>query len=182
MAGEEGVMEHGPTDGDDTTRCQWIMVIMEHNAGHGDGMEMAHGEDTSSGHEMDMGHVGAMEHGGGHGGGHGKDRFQGPASTIYYPLFDTFDRSTRQVVRMLTSSVSWESFFTASLPPDPNGITPVIENNFQIVGMNANYLGPEDYHETEYDNLVKTAALTNHGDSFTQIPFNPDRCQYSSRV
>lgn len=205
-------MEHGNTDGhrslqdmdpdEELSHGNGEQMVhsngeMAHGNGehmvHGSGEGMAHGgsEMAHNGAEMthgEMAYIGLDEtHGNDH---HGpEDKFHGPASNIYYPLIDTFDPATRDVVGFIISSVSWESFFTASLPPDPNGITSVIKNScgevftFQIIGMNVNYLGPQDLHEEEYSDMVHSAALTDLGDSFTNISLNAkDSCQYSIQM
>lgn len=124
-----------------------------------------------------------MDHGSG---GHGATQ-SGPASTIWYPLFNEF-ASNRTEVAMLGMTVRWDSFFLPSLPPKPNGIFVVISNTcdqvftFEITGTEVIYLGPEDFHEPEYDRYRRVFNIMNPGTSFSNVPLSTAYCPYTIEV
>ena len=157
---------------------------MDMDMDHGDteiemDMDMDHGDSDTSDHDG---------HGGMDMGPDGHDMSQeGPASAIWYPLFDTFN-DERNIMAMLSMTFRWDSVFTGSLPPNPNGIVVVVENtceqtfSFEITGQEVIYLGPGDQHEPGYEQYQTSFLLSNSGSSFTGIPLSNTFCPYQIHV
>ena len=137
--------------------------------------------DTMDNHGMDMNN---MDHHGGmamdHDDGGGD---AGPASTLWYPIFDDFE-GNRTIVALVGTTVKWDSFFLPSLPPNPNGIICVISNpcgqmfTFKIEGASVHYLGPGDYHESAFDEYVVSKDISAQGNTFTGIALDTEYCQW----
>ena len=113
---------------------------------------------------------------------------QGPAVKVWYPVFSQMDSPDRQLVGMLSLSTKWESFFLAHLPPDVFGLIVVVSNTcgqsftFDITGTTANYLGPEDIHEEEYEYYQETYGLEGHSSMYTGTRLSTSFCPYQIDV
>jgi hypothetical protein len=136
--------------------------------------------------DMDMGGDDHDMEGDAHNGSHGH-ALEGPASVLWYPLFDEF-YGERRLVAMLAMTVTWDSFFLPSVPPNSNGILVVISNTcgqaftYEITGPEVIYLGAGDLHEEAYDRYVRSFDLANPGSSFTGIPLSSDYCPFNVKV
>jgi class 3 adenylate cyclase len=80
-----------------------------------------------------------------------------PIADLHVPLYDDFDENNRQLVGLLTCVVHWRTYFVNILPESTNGITVVLANTcdqeytYQIHGVNVEYTGPGDLHDTAFD-------------------------------
>jgi class 3 adenylate cyclase len=121
--------------------------------------------------------------------------YQGePLATMYYPIFDQFDRETRQLVGMFTASISFEFFFTDLLVAESSGVLCVIENgcgdvaSYEIQGEDAIFLGHEDLHDPEFDHIEESYDFSSVGQSKAYsygentVRLNDDYCPYTLRV
>jgi len=120
----------------------------------------------------------------------------GPVSTLFYPVFDTFQRKTRKVVGVLITSIYWRSFFANKLAEDVKGILCVLENtlnqsfSYRVDGKKVTYLGPSDMHDSEFDDLGQSVDIMDHllqhvgppSWSYTQIELQHDYCGYTLHV
>lgn len=86
-------------------------------------------------------------------------------SFFAYPIFDTHDQETRQVVGTLGVVVNWASYFKGVVPPEAAHVTVVLENEcdgaftFSVDNDEVIFEGAGDLHDTEYDHLMRKAAL-----------------------
>ena len=117
-----------------------------------------------------------------------------PVSNIYYPVFDSFDWTNRNLVAMLSSTIYWPALFDNILPLGSNGITVVVENKcgdiltFQINGENTVFMGYQDgsdkafakyEHEFDFATIVKSSQID---DSARTAALSPDFCSYVIRI
>lgn len=115
-----------------------------------------------------------------------------PFSSVYIPVFDSFDKSTRKMVAFLISGLQWGSYFTDIIPPDVGTMTVVLENTcdgvatYEITGPFVKYIGLGDHHDTKYTDMeeaVSFDALINsddHGE--LRISINQEWCAYRIRI
>lgn len=91
-----------------------------------------------------------------------------PITSIYHPIFDTFDVETRKPVGALLGTMYWKYYFKNILPPTAKGIYCVLRNSFnqtltyRIDGSDAVYVGYGDFHETKYDKLEKKVVVSSY--------------------
>jgi hypothetical protein len=91
-----------------------------------------------------------------------------PASSIAYPVFNSFDLAARRVVGAFVCNINWRTIFTQVLPANIQGVHCVVANTFnqtftiQVDGAGATYLGIGDFHDPAYDHLVQTASLNEY--------------------
>ncbi|CAJ1963470.1 unnamed protein product [Cylindrotheca closterium] len=116
----------------------------------------------------------------------------GPATNIWYPMYEQvgqtkvgFERSDYTEVAILSLTVKWSSFFLEHIPPATNGLIVVMRNacdqvfTFDLTGEEVTYLGPEDFHEEEYEFYLQTVALTGTESIYTGTPLSRNFCPYS---
>jgi hypothetical protein len=121
-----------------------------------------------------------------------KETFLGdPTSALGYPVFDTFNHTTRKVVGLLSINLYWSLIFRKALPPNAAGIVVIVENNrdqkmtYEINGNVVTYLGPEDLHNEKYDHLVKRGDIQEYLASINSPQsqsYTSAFCSYSIRV
>eukprot|EP00526_Cylindrotheca_closterium_P003695 CAMPEP_0113621262 /NCGR_PEP_ID=MMETSP0017_2-20120614/10860_1 /TAXON_ID=2856 /ORGANISM="Cylindrotheca closterium" /LENGTH=1329 /DNA_ID=CAMNT_0000530993 /DNA_START=95 /DNA_END=4084 /DNA_ORIENTATION=- /assembly_acc=CAM_ASM_000147 len=112
-----------------------------------------------------------------------------PLSTIFFPVFGSFSKESRQIVGLLSAIVNFETLFVEALAEDTGGLVAVLENtcgdvfSFEIEGQLANYLGPYDLHNPKYDNLVKRFDLSStEFQSASEVQLNDTYCPYTTRI
>lgn len=112
-----------------------------------------------------------------------------PIFTIFYPVFDSFSKESRQIVGLLSALVDFENLFAEALAGDMGGILAVLDNScgnafsFQIDGRLSNYLGPYDFHNPKYDNLIKRFDLSStEFESASEVPLDTTYCPYTLRI
>ena len=119
-----------------------------------------------------------------------------PTSTLAYPVFDTFDVETRRAVGLFGLNINWRVLFQGILASNVHGIYCVIDNSFnqsftfRVDGSDSVFLGPGDFHDTEYDDMVQRADSKQFLESvaspmtqaYTSVDLDYDFCTFSLRV
>lgn len=119
-----------------------------------------------------------------------------PGASILYPIFNTIledsVNESKKVAGILELDFEWQSFFSYILPHSSNAIQAVISNcqqtySYQITGEMAYYEGPNNLHQTEFDDLKLTAALADFqtastGTYYNGVPVNQDYCPWTLEV
>lgn len=88
-----------------------------------------------------------------------------PSTGMSYPVFDSFDRSTRRVVGTFGFTLYWKFYLRNILPPNARGIYCVVSNTknqsvtFRIDGAEAEYVGFADLHDSRYDDYEHSLTL-----------------------
>lgn len=85
-------------------------------------------------------------------------------------MFNKFDQTARKVVAILTSTVSWRSYFQDILPSSAHGIVVVLKYacgdedddhfTFLVDGPDANVIGEGDHHDLQFDQFVRVGSFT----------------------
>ncbi|CAJ1957210.1 unnamed protein product [Cylindrotheca closterium] len=112
-----------------------------------------------------------------------------PLSTMFFPVFGSFSKESRQTVGLISALVDFETLFVEALAKDTGGLLAVLENScgdvfsFQIDGRLASYLGPFDLHNAKYDNLVKRFDLSStQFRSASEVAINDAYCPYEINI
>ena len=93
-----------------------------------------------------------------------------PIGYVHYPVFDSYEDSTKKTVAIVTATVYWRSYFQDILPETVEGIYCVVSNTlaqvftYRIDGHQAKFLGMEDLHDTKYDKYVVHANYNDFQD------------------
>lgn len=112
---------------------------------------------------------------------------EGVASTIWYPVFDSFEKS-RSIVAALAMTVRWDSFIDMALLHDSDDIYIVFSNDcgdvftLEITGSQVIYHREKDAHDERYDDYRFQHDLTNPGVSPTGVELNTDYCKVTIDV
>jgi hypothetical protein len=82
-----------------------------------------------------------------------------PFSSIYIPVFDSFDTDRKAVASMM-AQVFWVRYFEKILPPTDNGITLVLKScksefTMEIHGTSVQFVGEGDLHDRKFDSDMK---------------------------
>ena len=114
-----------------------------------------------------------------------------PFSTIYVPVFDTFD-DNKSVVGFIFSAIQWSDYFTNVLPPNSQPLTLVFENScdgsftYQVKGDTVTYIGGGDLHDSGYSHLARSATFNGtsqvEASAGVAYRFNQNECVYSVKV
>lgn len=119
-----------------------------------------------------------------------------PMSTIYLPVFSSFE-PTRKPVAVMIAIINWASYFENVLPPSTGsknfrGVVIVLENEcdgsytYEISGEAVSPIGAGDQHNLRFDYLEKSASfegLLNVADGTKYgLNFSHDFCPYKLRV
>lgn len=122
-----------------------------------------------------------------------------PYSDMWYPILESFtDNVTNpgepqeQVVGTVVVSYYWRDLLREILPQGSDGIIVVVENScdqkfsYQINGPDTVYLGPDDYHDPEYNAFLRQVKLndlervfTAGRRSYSGLPLCSLGCQYT---
>jgi Adenylate and Guanylate cyclase catalytic domain len=119
-----------------------------------------------------------------------------PVSTFAYPVFDSFNRSSRQVVAVIGTSLYWQLYFKNVLSRSARGIACVLKNtrnqtfSYRIDKDTVEYLGIGDYHDPQYNHLVQESDVgyyiakqsSTETKSFTSVELNTAYCSYKLSV
>lgn len=106
----------------------------------------------------------------------------GPAVNLWYPILSESSEN-KAVVAVVSLTASLESFVDASLPHS-NGLILVITNGckqtmtFEFIDGEAIYLGPEDYHDPEFERYKQRFSLLPDDD----VPLSRTFCPYQAFV
>lgn len=113
-------------------------------------------------------------------------------TTIYFPVYDSFDVETRTTVGVLRAVIHWARYFKNLLSATTEGLVFVLSNDcdtpftYQIDGNNVIPLGPGDLHDSKYNKYMKSATfadITRIEDGTTAgMKLRFDRCPYQIRV
>jgi class 3 adenylate cyclase len=117
-----------------------------------------------------------------------------PVSAMFYPIFDTFNKS-RKIVAAVNTIIFWDSFFLGMLPPSAETIVCVVENGcgevftIKVNGNGATFLGTENLQDAAaFEGLVQTFSFSELADenqfqfSDAASPLNHDYCPYTLNV
>jgi hypothetical protein len=112
-----------------------------------------------------------------------------PMTSIYLPVFDSYDDDTRSQVAVINAVINWKSYFSGILPDNGDKMVVVLANNCQgahsylINGPEVEYLGPGDYHDVSLDAYASSAQLEDLLDEdINGLTLNQDVCQYNLTV
>ena len=103
-----------------------------------------------------------------------------PISFFAYPVFDSFNTTTRELVGALVSNLYWRVYFQNILPPVAKGFICVLENSYnqtvsyRVDGADVTFLGPEDFHDKKYDDMETKVDVT----PYVQSRANPQTRAY----
>lgn len=88
-----------------------------------------------------------------------------PFSSVYIPVYDSYDDS-KKMVGVLLGVMRWATYFANILPPTSPPLTVVLENTldgaftYQVTPTEVIYVGKGDLHDTKYKNKVREATFT----------------------
>ena len=121
--------------------------------------------------------------------GGGNDYQDGPVSDLYYPIYDSFNITSRNLVAVFDTLVYWQVYFVDVLPQNADGVIAVLENTcnqsftYAIDGPNARYLGPGDLHDPKYSHYeVSTGFGAFLGSKDLQLLAEKHHCSYNVKV
>ncbi|CAB9503573.1 Receptor-type guanylate cyclase gcy [Seminavis robusta] len=103
-----------------------------------------------------------------------------PFAFFAYPVFDSLNVTTRSLAGMINSNLYWRVYFQDVLPSNAQGIIAVLSNSYnqtfsyRIDGQSAVLLGPEDFHDPHYSDMVVSLDVT----SFVKQKANPETRAY----
>ena len=113
-------------------------------------------------------------------------------TTVYFPVFDSFDAATRTSVGVMRAVIHWARYFKHLLPESMQGLIFVLENGcdepftYMIDGENVTPLGSGDLHDSKFDKYVRTstfADVTSISDGTEEgMKLHFDECPYQIRV
>lgn len=113
-------------------------------------------------------------------------------TTVYFPVYDSFDVETRESVGVMRAVLHWARFFKGILPATARGLIFVLENGcdepftYRIDGEKVTPLGQGDLHDTKYNKYMKSATFADiHtiADGTTAgMRLHLNRCPYAIRV
>jgi hypothetical protein len=88
-----------------------------------------------------------------------------PFSSLYLPVFDSFE-SNRTAVASLLVQIFWTRYFNNLLPPTDNGIHVVLKSckgshTMEIHGTSVEFLGTGDLHDRRFDSEVRRTNFQN---------------------
>jgi hypothetical protein len=113
-----------------------------------------------------------------------------PFSSIYLPVFDSFE-SNRTAVASMLSQIFWDKYFTDILPSTDNGIVIVLKScegshTMEINGNSVDVIGPGDLHNRRFDSEMKKTSfqgVQSISDSTKQgLPLNKEFCPIELEV
>jgi class 3 adenylate cyclase len=107
--------------------------------------------------------------------GHDEDH---PHSTFVQPVLSSYE-SNATLVGFVAAIVSWDDFLSRLVPDGINGIVAVLRNScgdirtYVLKGRTAEYVGPTDMHDSDYDDTEVVVTLTDFSDDID------GQCDYS---
>ena len=128
------------------------------------------------------------------------DEADEPVADLIYPIITTKDGANvkdgdytpspdLKAVGLYSITYYWRELLRDILPTGSNGIHVVFESacrppfTYQINGAETIYLGPEDYHQSELDELKISSSLLDLSSTFyTGVPVNEEFCPYEIHV
>ncbi|CAB9503571.1 Receptor-type guanylate cyclase gcy [Seminavis robusta] len=121
---------------------------------------------------------------------------QDPLSFLAYPVFDSFNTTTRKLAGALISNLYWRVYFQNVLPPNAHGIIAVLSNSYNqtfsyhIDGGNATYLGDKDLHDPRYNEMEVSVDVSSYvrersspeTRAYRTVPLHDTMGRYTLRV
>lgn len=115
-----------------------------------------------------------------------------PIAFVNHPVFETLDKKSK-TVGFMTMYIHWRRFFVDILPANAEGVLAVVENtcnetfSFRIDGMEVEYLGPGDHHDSRYNDMEEITHITRDFNErrsrfYSGAPLSDGYCDYSVRV
>ena len=114
-----------------------------------------------------------------------------PMSSVYIPVFDSFD-DQKKLVGVIVAVINWATYFQDILPPNTKTMTVVLENTcqgpftYQVQGEQVEYMGQGDLHDPKFSDYVLSTSLndTVHLKSSAGLAYklNVDQCVYNLLV
>lgn len=101
----------------------------------------------------------------------GNEYLDDPTSFLFYPVFDSFNKTGRSLTGYVVAQLYWRLFFTDILPVTAKGIIAVIENSYnqtlsyKIDGPQVTFLGEGDFHDPSYDGMGVSDDITDYVNS-----------------
>ena len=96
------------------------------------------------------------------------DFVDGMSTFLAYPVFDSFQEDSREVVGVLASNIYWKILFTSQIPSLSHPVTCVVTNSYnqtfayKVDSQQAAFIGTGDPHDSEYDKLSLSADITEY--------------------
>lgn len=90
-----------------------------------------------------------------------------PLSSIYVPVFDSFDNENRTLVGIISGSFKWDNYFENLLLQTLGELTVVIENTcegsatFSVNGPKVEFVGMGDHHQQRYSEMEESISFEN---------------------
>ena len=113
-------------------------------------------------------------------------------TTVYFPVYDTFDAATRQTVAVVRAVLHWARYFKNLLPETSQGLIFVLENGcedpytYRIDGAEVTPIGHGDLHDRKFDKYMKSASFvdvhTIADGTKEGMKLHYDKCPYAIRV
>lgn len=97
-----------------------------------------------------------------------------PLGYIYYPVFESFEEGSK-TVSILSATVYWRTYFEGILPDNVHGLIAVVKNSagqaftYKIDGKVATFLGMEDLHERQFDEMTVSAEYSSFAEGASQL-------------
>jgi hypothetical protein len=111
-----------------------------------------------------------------------------PMSSVYIPVFDSFE-DNRKTVAVLLAVIKWRSYFENIQSPNSLPVRVVLENNcqgpftYEIRGFNASYIGKGRQVNHKYDDMATFVELNSKDfvieKNTLSLTLNQDLCHYS---
>lgn len=109
-----------------------------------------------------------------------------PISSIFYPVFETFEENSK-LVAVLAAEIYWHSLLENSFTDNTITAICVVETacdqkfSFKIDGKKTTFLGPGDYHDPKFSNMVQTRGpkvLMEKDQGFTGTQLDLGHCPF----
>lgn len=91
-----------------------------------------------------------------------------PMTQMAYPVFDSFDPTTKNVSALIVTTIYWRVLFNDILPSNVKGVICVLSNTlgetitYRLDGKTATYVGVGDLHDPKYDNFVVNRDISDY--------------------
>ena len=132
-----------------------------------------------------------------------------PVSTLFYPVFDSFDANNkeghRELVGLVTASIYWHTILKTLVPSvsEAHGVYGVLQNScgdsstYEIHGEGADYLGHGDLHDKSFEYLefsidiaslhidngsLRTSKSSRASSTTTILPLDEEYCPHTLRL
>eukprot|EP00977_Amphora_coffeiformis_P021284 scaffold9134_cov170-Amphora_coffeaeformis.AAC.8 len=90
-----------------------------------------------------------------------------PFSSVYIPVYDSYDQG-KKTVGVLLGVMRWATFFEGVLSSSSEDVTVVLESSlegaftYRVTNDLVEYVGPGDLHDTKYDHFERIANFEEH--------------------